>query len=514
MNINLDTVAQDIIWVLDNWEIPYNEKIIRAVTVPAWYEAKKHLLELFSQHPNWDPEALAVVFETKYERPLKAGEARRIMLDLLRNGQDTEVDRGNIAKADAIFELRAQLFYKSDLFQSKIDESSQHSWLGLNMGDKDPARVFPKGLRTSKAFARLFKHYGIDKASDYEKLFAQLADAVSPITVDRTVALSFHPCDYLLMSHGTDWDSCHMIDDGCNRGGTWSYMLDGVSAILHSPEDSLLPLFRRRKINRMVVCFKSGQILFSRLYPTHNDHLLRKDFRNIVQEAYALCLDIPNLWQKPLTFGGDDGKNYSPFVFSASRCMQYPDYAFGYSCELSVAKNKSPIRMTIGAPGICPVSGETYDNSELMTKTVYIKCSHCGSYHTEDRSRWIGGAYYCDDCYDDLFVVCSSCYDVVRKDDALDSVDGPICEKCAEDHYVMCDICDTYERISSATEAFDSATYCHSCADEADLTCCDDCGEYYPGSDIAIYHGRHLCPDCLEEIQAQQAEESEVAVNA
>ena len=82
MNIDLRTIGTQIMDVLSYYDHEYVSDIVRDEIVPAWYEAKKPLLEVFSKHPNWNDEAVGVVFNTKYERPVNYYDARSAFMDV------------------------------------------------------------------------------------------------------------------------------------------------------------------------------------------------------------------------------------------------------------------------------------------------------------------------------------------------------------------------------------------------------------------------------------------------
>lgn len=535
LDIDLDKIATEIENVLDWYAIPYKHRVVRADIVDTWFNRKRALLETFSKHPNWDNDTCSVLFDTQYERPILVydamGRAKRLFNRHYALKHEKALAQGlALSHDDIVEELRIKrLVERESTFGPKINDQTQACWAEACPNMKEPYRQFPVGLRTSRAFARLFKHYGIDKMPDYEKHFAMLADAVSPLTISRTTALSFHPCDYLQMSHGTGWKSCHRIDGGDWQGGTWSYMLDEVTSILSTTEDDHGNMYNRPKVNRMVVCFDGGEILFSRLYPNYTDFAIRDTFRNVVQEIYAKCLDVPNLWQPPMRYNKyhshycDDDTLSTNFVTSGVGHMQYRDYDYAeYNCELSVLKGREPHVMEIGTWGICPVTGDEYDECGDMTSEGgrTIRCEHCGRRIHENDAYWDDCGYaYCIDCWDDLFSACECCGEYFRDTEMTETQDGCVCQRCLEENYVECCECGEWAHTDNAITDVDGHWYCEDCAED-NLTRCDDCGEYYHNDDITTFlhpvHGfvMDLCPDCYEQALEDAKNEEEVEVNA
>ena len=70
MAINFDKITDQICSVLDQHDIPYKWDIVRNNIVDEWYARKSGLIDLLSQHPNWDDECLAIVWEQDYQRKL------------------------------------------------------------------------------------------------------------------------------------------------------------------------------------------------------------------------------------------------------------------------------------------------------------------------------------------------------------------------------------------------------------------------------------------------------------
>ena len=115
-------------------------------------------------------------------------------------------------------------------------------------------KVFPfayahTGQKANRVVNKIMKYLGYDKHPDYNKEYAKYADSMSPMTIKRHTILSLNPIDYLKMSFGNSWASCHTIDQknkrdmpnsyqGAYCSGTISYMLDGTSMVFYTVDAS------------------------------------------------------------------------------------------------------------------------------------------------------------------------------------------------------------------------------------------------------------------------------------
>ena len=483
LNINFDQLHEQMKEVLDFHDIPNEPSGIDAI-LGEWYSQKRPLLELFSKHPNWDNDCLSVLFETTADRRINTALAVRTAINILIRArdetlfaQDPEADSDRYL---SLVKMQRSTDWYFLLDSSTVTERNAKDWQHLY----DKIRV---GQRTSRCCRKVFAKFGADQYEGFDHDYAQLADTVSPLSITRFTALSLHPCDYLLMSHGTGWQSCHRISGGEWQAGTWSYMLDDLSAILYtvdaSYDNSDKRIWNEEKINRMVCCFKDNQIMFSRLYPQNqvNDYALRQTFRNTVQKIYADCRNVPNLWQKPMECPNE-------YVLTASNSTHYEDYEYyDFNAELSILKGAEPERMYIGSMGMCPTCGNRYKNAGIMCcedcdDSTY--CVHCGRHIANGETRYElpNGGFICQHCYD---------YDYFT------------CDECGEVHNNL----DRYTDFNSTVEL------CPDCADRI-LYTCESCGETFVEGDVVYDLEDHCwyCDECHEELVQEREAEDDAAI--
>ena len=240
--------------------------------------------------------------------------------------------------------------------------------------------AFTEGMKTSRAFNRVCAYYGIDKLPKYNRLFAQYSDMVSGLKRKVKFYLSLNPLDYLTMSFGNSWSSCHTIDrknernmpnsyQGMHAGGCVSYMLDKTSIITyvhnHETEDH-----EEGKIYRNMFHFSDGTMLQGRIYPQGNDGAtdLYKEFRLIVQGEFTKLLGLEsNNWIR---------RNCDCCSNTATYGTHYPDYLNFSECNVSYPREMPSAAdnvIKIGHTRICPYCGYEIDDeydSGMLTHDV------------------------------------------------------------------------------------------------------------------------------------------------
>lgn len=249
------------------------------------------------------------------------------------------------------------------------------------------------GMKTSRAFNKVYEMFGFGKDPLYLKRFPVYADLVKEGKIKRTVVISANPIDYLTMSFGNTWASCHTIDkrntrnmnnsySGAYCGGTLSYMLDGVSMVVYCPtnekgEEKTHPE-REWKIYRNMIHFKDGILIQSRVYPQANDGALDlyKKFRLIEQQEISKMLGIEHITDS----NGNDtwikkGASCSYGDMYNSYGVHYRDYSYSeFGGNISYIRNSNLYScMNIGTDGICPNCGQS------INRESYIVHDYCAA---------------------------------------------------------------------------------------------------------------------------------------
>lgn len=521
-----------------------------------WFAAKKELIALLSKHPQWDADQMCIHFDSDFSRPLDTDQSNSFMSWLYRN---TNVETFEDIDSWGYSQKRLYSFIQA-LSRCTIMESGIYNEADLEYVNKlDEGFRFRDGMKTTRVIGKIAKKFGWDKDERYrichdcvsqlEKVvrkedvngnghlvdvtyyvcpncgkeykrneietwsteFAKLADALTPLKITRHTCISVNPVDYLLMSNGNSWRSCHYIgdnpsDNGCYSSGTISYMLDETTVIFYTVDGGYNGdyISGRPKIQRQVFSYHDGQLFQSRLYPQSNDYGAKDtytDIRAICQKVFADCLDMPNLWTK---------RNGAKNVEHGYGATCYPDWdGQANLCSVSVLKALDDERLdeiVVGAEPICIECGGVHSTEESINccGSGYY-CAECGEYigSYEDDVYWIDGEPYCGDCV----FYCEHCgeyhliehtdYEYVRNY-------GNVCEYCLNrsGHFFQCEECGEWFVTDDMNE-LDGNTICDKCFNKYAVACVE-CGEYHYTSEMSHVTDKdgddaYVCDSCIDE---------------
>lgn len=246
------------------------------------------------------------------------------------------------------------------------------------------------GTKTSRAFNKVCSHYGVDKLCPettvvngvektvypYNKFFAEYADLVTSSTKKMQFIISINPLDYLTMSNGVNWVSCHNINTGSYKGGTMSYMLDAVSIITFVVEKIEGDIHKIPKVYRQMYHYEKNLFIQSRLYPQGNDGAtnLYNSFRGHVIEEFNELLGVDGDWN--IEVGPDICRQH---VCKAENGRHYSDYIYNANAGIFYPTNNAPsVRnhiMTIGHAGICVNCGKEFSSTNFLSHASSYDCN-------------------------------------------------------------------------------------------------------------------------------------------
>lgn len=498
--MNTKKVYDEVVKTLEKYDKNYTSRGIE-ILVNTWDRAKINLRNVLSKHKNWNEDAQAVIMTTQDERRFDKIIFRDCMWEIM-----------------GYFSTNISSFYvtKAYLLLSSLRNYTNSPYVNSHI--KDIFAQFDvkvnEGQKISRCIAKFIKGTEYEKLPEYNKFYAKLADSLSPLQIERNVIISIHPCDYLEMSNGNSWSSCHGLDDGCYMAGTLSYMGDETSMILYTIDKSYNgnEYFGEKKINRQVFSYKDNMILQSRLYPD-DDRLdgasgegKITNYRNIVQSVFSECLNIPNLWVLK------KNSEVLEYVQTYRKSLHYPDYTYSqYNSTLSILKDYEPnINILIGSPSYCLKCGDQIEKTDELycnSCTCDYTCDKCGKPLHEDDVYWVGDGTYCYDCLD----TCSHCGDYKVAEDLIPTNDGSVCDSCLNNYYVWSDYHDEYYYEEGMIYVEDREDYFFDSEVveidgefyfEDDAIQCSDCLEYVLKDNA--YHdedGNTYCENCYKEIE-------------
>lgn len=141
----------------------------------------------------------------------------------------------------------------------------------------------------------------------------------------------------------------------------------------------------------------------------------------------------------------------------------------------------------------------------VAKKVAMVICPNCGKLARKDE-EFIGadGKYYCEDCFDEIFVHCDKCNEVICRDDSCAVGNECYCEDCFDEDYVACYDCGKPVRRDESYVGADDEMYCEDCFYNT-FEHCECCGEVMYRDDAITVHtsGRSYndspelwCEDC------------------
>lgn len=545
-------IIADMKELLYEYDYEYSTDALERI-IDEWGRNKETIISLFEGHPNYREGQFMIAFDQDYDRAIN-----KHALEEFASWIYDSLLRVCAVKPDGTpitYEERYAIFGLIRKYDAKTTEADIISrWESIF-----PDIKLHTGMKTSRAVNKICGYLGLDKEPEYNRKFARYADGLNPLKVVRHTVISVNPLDYLTMSFGNSWASCHTIDKGNQRGmpntyegqyssGTISYMLDGTSFIMYTIDKDFDGEDYWRsdgKINRQMFHLGEDFLVQGRMYPQDNDGSegIYTDFRAIAQKVIADCKQMPNLWT--LRKGTAAASEY---IDSAG--THYRDYRHYDNCTLSIRKGADGLkRITVGHNPICVTCGKEHTVSENISccagtiecdscgcciwpgdtrhtttyGNVYCEdcgcvCDRCGGTLLQNDAIWIPSEsiYVCEDCASEYYCCCEECGDYFDNDNVhwVESMNGYVCDHCLENHYTQCYDCGGYFRNGSV----DECTYvestdqyvCDDCLEEYYFRC-DSCGNYFPEEDCLAYEGNEFCEDCYAARIAEEVEEGETA---
>ena len=410
---NTDKLVDDTMALLSEYGHRNTEKGVCSL-LDTFFTNKEPLIKMFTTSKNYIGD-MRIVTEKEFERSLDGREIRNFfygaydkfyvnemlkyksddgkeMLDYLPTGKkmyDTsELPTGDkqkeCIKGISQFNYSTRATTKSindrDDFWAHVDYFSKITSSTLTRdyrySEERQSPLLKSGTKTSRAFNAVCTHYGVDKLHPeekvvngvqktvypYNKQFAAYSDLVSGLARKMQFVISLNPLDYLLMSNGVNWVSCHNIASGGCMGGTISYMLDEVSIITFVVENiDGKEIHKVPKVYRQMYHYKNNLFIQSRLYPQGNDGAtnLYDKFREFVIEEFTDLLDVDDEWSYKV-----GPAKCVAHIQNADGAQHYPDFNYNRSVGIFYPTNNKPSisrqTLTVGHVGICVNCGKEY----------------------------------------------------------------------------------------------------------------------------------------------------------
>lgn len=239
-------------FLLDQYDYQYTDEALNKI-IDTWATNKADLITAFKRHPNYLEGKFMIVFSHNFNREVDKDEIDKFRTWLL--SYDTAMAVREFMPEDMrdhVISYGRKLpreFYNficalPNCTEQYIDENMTNDLNAIC-----PSIHAHKGQKMSRVVNKLLSYIGYDKLPAYNSAFAKYADALNPLQITRHTVLSVNPLDYLTMSFGNSWASCHTIDKENKRGmpnsyegmyssGTVSYMLDSPSMVFYTVDAS------------------------------------------------------------------------------------------------------------------------------------------------------------------------------------------------------------------------------------------------------------------------------------
>lgn len=496
--------------LLDEYDYNYTTRALNKI-IDEWAQEKSTLIEAFKKHPNYLEGKFMIAFDRDYERTIDCLASYNFQMYIkytvasssLMNDVPTEIKERRIADHCSYLPDDLWNFFRrlEDIAARTISSETADK-----INDMVPEIHAHKGEKTSRVINRLCTYLGYNKHPDYNREFAKYADSLSPLSIKRHTVLSLNPLDYLTMSFGNSWASCHTIDKTNKRGmpntysgqyssGTISYMLDPSSMVFYTVDASYdgNDYWTQPKINRQMFHWGEEKLVQGRLYPQDNDgnNEAYTPYRQIVQKIMSEIFNFPNLWTvKKGTSAA------SAYIISYG--TNYKDYNCYDNCTLSIKKNENENVKTfvVGAAPICIECGERHDNSETINCCSQKNCCvDCGCALDEDDIIWINDEPYCRDCVS----YCECCEEYHRQEEYyIEGRNIYVCESCFESYYATCYCCGCNVDRDDVTWVESENEYvCDECLADHYFQC-EHCGEWFNNEEHP-HADECICENCHNE---------------
>lgn len=368
-------IVNNMCSILDDASYEYNKGVIVDI-VNEFFANKAELLSILRKHPNWDEKNLCIKGEVEETRVKDGNDFLKACKEFYHNCRENGMyltDKQLDIMWDGVQCTPPQQFV-TEMIKERYEAVGVHMTVGA---------------KYSRELNKIFVDMGLDKYPNYNHDFAVIADTVNPLKNTQVAILSVNPCDFLKMSYGEGWDSCHHVGHhGCYHAGTQSYIMDSSSMIFYTLSNQYVgEPWENNKLTRQIYCYQNGLLLQSRNYPNYKLPQRDATYTYFVSQTIADCIGIKNEYRKV---------DHS-HICTAENSLHYPDYNYEqYNTNLyafdSIWDGED---ITIGHISWCLQCGDELCNAGNM---ICDDCDNEEDWSTQE-------AFFIDDITNDYFYV-------------------------------------------------------------------------------------------------------------
>lgn len=409
-----------------------------------WNMNKLGLFNLLSSHPGWNPETLSVESVFTRLKTYDRGTTVRLLDNYMYTlNIDRELRDNFKSQMFRLKFLNQPIIGKGtiELYDKRVEAGTLHEWLAL----QKPVA----GQKVTRYLRAVLVKAGMSVEQGSQKIpFLRLCESFTEAEKKYRFFMSIHPSDYLTMSNGRSWDSCHSLDGGCYKRGTLSYMNDESTVITYILDDETETggapaiIANIPKIYRSAVMIgEDGTAMMrSRTYPHDDNNAFAEYYTNKVMD---ILKEISVARGKERDYCNSTGgtPNIRQF-FNVLDNGHYPDYNYMSVPFYHQSGIESAPRKSIGGINYCLGCGEEFhtdasgDDVECYScQGSYVgDCYICGGGVHDRYQHNVSGRLLCDDCFECETYRCHSCYqDFISNDAPAVNIRGLLnCPTCAE----------------------------------------------------------------------------------
>ena len=515
------------------------------VNVQVWYYNKLSQMEMFRKHPYWCEEAKAIIFAFKEKRNVDFGAASNNMHALRAYlYSHTRACRG--LEILGLIENALHTMYEdgddgSTTINSRFIELLQRNlnYYGINLST-GAQRMLRPGTKISRFIRKCCEefedrngniinvmtcedpHEPDDRTFDSaEKKFAKLADSLSELTTTKVGFMSLNFLDFMTMSNGNSWSTCHYINSnglfhnadgsgshysGAYKQGCLSYALDEPSFIFYTLPDktTVTDYYRVKKLTRMCCQYANGTLVTGKCYPSNATELISL-YVSMLQEIISVTETSADSWDTDM-----DSGNVCTYVSTSSHAAHYADYSMSRQrptislCRRLMLPQEK--QMTIGHRAYCVYCGTELNrgDSRWLQCSPHRKkmvCMQCGKKLTDDMTyhEW-GEALVCDDCA--FYCAVHECVELIgdlHGTIIMGGVEVKVCKNAIKNVIAQCENCGEYGMKSKMLKTVNG----YSCKKHVRrYKKCALCGKYVPNKDVHVHdNGNTYCDKCNHTIE-------------